>query len=69
MLTEEQIKNLKKGDKLIAEVLFYTLDPYGDLICLAPLTTREGKVIEYACYYNTSCLSLPPTEPEPVTNE
>lgn len=64
MLTEEQIKNLKKGDKLIAEVQFYSLDRDGDIVCLAALTTSSGDVIETSGFYHPSCLSLPTAEPK-----
>lgn len=65
MLTEEQIKNLKKGDKLIAEVQFHSPDCDGNLICLAPFTTSRGLVIESVGYYTSACLSLPPVKSKP----
>lgn len=64
MLTEEQIKNLKKGDKLIAEVQFHSLVPYGDLMCLAPLTDSKGEAVKTPRFYNPSCLSLPLAKPK-----
>lgn len=64
MLTESQIKNLKKGDKLLAEVEFHSFSHYGALICSAPLTISKGEVVKANNYYHTSCLSLPPTKPK-----
>lgn len=64
MLTESQIKNLKEGDKLIAEVQFHSLVPYGDLMCLAPLTDSKGEAVKTPRFYNPSCLSLPPAPPK-----
>lgn len=63
MLTKSQINNLKKGDKLLAEVTFMHSDGNNDLICSAPITVGN-KVIEDRNYYCLSCLSLPPTPPK-----
>lgn len=60
MLTEEQIKSLKEGDKLLAEVQFHSFADYDALVCLAPLTIGEGEVIKADSCFNASCLSLPP---------
>lgn len=64
MLTESQIKNLKKGDKLLAEVQFHSFSRYGALICLTPLTISKGEVVKANNYYHISCLSLPPAPPK-----
>lgn len=65
MLTEEQIKNLKEGDKLLAEVQFHSFAPYyGDVMCLAPFTSVHGDATKASSYYQLSCLSLPPAKPK-----
>lgn len=63
MLTKSQIKSLKKGDKLLAEVTFNSVFGDNDLICSAPLTA-SGRAVEAYNYYQLSCLSLPPSPPK-----
>lgn len=63
MLTEEQIKNLKEGDKLLAEVAFRSVDRYNDLMCSNPFTAFDGAGETYN-YYHPSCLSLAPPKPK-----
>lgn len=64
MLTEEQIKNLKEGDKLLAEVSFITVDKDNDLECMAPLTNVMGDIKGLPIFLHRSCISLPPAKPK-----
>lgn len=65
MLTNEQIRKLKNGDQLIAEVTFCRVD-YNDedLICSSPATTVMQTSTSVYSFFNPSCLSLPPAEPK-----
>lgn len=63
MLTEEQIKNLKHGDKLIVDVSFIRVSSDNDLVCSAPVTIGDT-VIADNNYFHPSCLTLPPEKPK-----
>lgn len=64
MITKEQLGNLKKGDKLLAEVSFVGVCKDNDLACEAPFTNNAGDMICSSTFYHPSCLSLPPAEPK-----
>jgi hypothetical protein len=58
MLTQEQIKNLKKGDPVIIHGEFMETWHDGDIKIFRKVTER-GKVIDLYAYFHPSCVSLP----------
>lgn len=64
MLTKEQIKNLKRGDKVLAECTFSYVRGSGDLVVSFPITDYDYDVHEMYHHVHPSCFTLPPAKPK-----
>lgn len=65
MLTKEQIKNLKKGDKVLAEIEVTEICGENIIEAMHPACIiSEKKTLYSGDDFHRSCLSLPPTPPK-----
>lgn len=64
MLTEDEIKRLKNGDKLLAEVKFSGLDDNGEVRVFTDDTAPNGEPMESYYWFEQFELSIPPDKPK-----
>lgn len=64
MLTDDEIKRLKNGDKLLAEVKFSGLDDNGEVRVFTDDTAPNGEPMESYYWFEQFELSIPPDKPK-----
>lgn len=64
MLTEEQIKNLKKGDKVLVEASVENVFARGDVHIMVKNRKIDNTIGDFLAILHSSCLSLPPDKPK-----